>query len=258
MDWTALFNHHHHHHHRRFLRQSLSAADDDDQPVSSTSQPALSVFRPVTVDLDLSGSTTAASTHDHGDDSPVSAAGATAARRTVSISRSGRYKSKTKQRVRLFSNGGVDVDVGRASPPVALERPATVTSDVADRRRRLENVEQDACRTAPSQTQQQQQQQQPAAADDASATARRRDDDELHEAASDSGVHDGATANTTRPPLPLGAADVASRRPRDDSRRAPAHRTAAAPAASPCTGGGRREVCHGELSIAEHDESTDL
>lgn len=124
MEWTtALFKTNHH-----FLK-SRSADHDarDDQSAAP-----LSVFRRSDPALDLSSEDNSAA---------AAAVAAATARRTVSISRSGRYKSKTKQRVRLFNNGGgPDVAANNTAAAAAVTRtspaavdPSTATSDAQPR-----------------------------------------------------------------------------------------------------------------------------
>jgi len=139
MEWTALLKTNHH-----FLKQSLSADHDgrDDQSAPTTTPPPpLSVFRR-SEPLDLS--------HDDGSAATGAGGGAVTARRTVSISRSGRYKSKTKQRVRLFNNG-LDI-AATPSPAVTTASPAAVAGpsivpSSSDGRRR-QTVVADVCSSA--------------------------------------------------------------------------------------------------------------
>lgn len=113
MEWTTIFKTNHH-----FLKPSLGA---DHESREDQSAAPLSVFRrSESADVDCYSQV-----HDDN-----SAAAAATARRKVSISRSGRYKSKTKQRVRLFSNdlnGPTDTAADTRASSVAVD-PVTVTS----------------------------------------------------------------------------------------------------------------------------------
>jgi len=116
MEWTTIFKTNHH-----FLKPSLGA---DHESRDDQSAAPLSVFRrSESADVDCYSQV-------HDDNSAAAAVAAATARRKVSISRSGRYKSKTKQRVRLFSNdlnGPTDTAADTRASSVAVD-PVTVTS----------------------------------------------------------------------------------------------------------------------------------
>jgi len=205
MEWTTLFKTNHH-----FLKPSIGADHDTREDQSA---PPLAVFRRnESVDCSSSGA--------HDDNTAAAAAVAAAtARRAVSISRSGRYKSKTKHRVRLFNNG-IDIAANTTHTAAtvtttlpAVVNPSTIMSDDQPRH------------TIPQQDQ------------DVSSPSTAVEAGKSDNASNIKEV--SSTASVT-------AADAAAQEP-------PAHRADDGHVASPSAA----DVC-AELSLAEQDESTDL